>query len=158
MRLRMTHIYLILCIIGCIKTEVYTPPSQCSEQASLVVCQEFNISEIDEVVLRAEKANEVAIKNRDGQFLKICGTPSGGVEGYHSPDPDWKETCAEDWGLDFKSKKYDKTLVISTFNELMYIHHYYYLENIIIIAPENIRIEKLKRILNGDGEADLSKP
>jgi hypothetical protein len=40
----------------------------------------------------------------------------------------------------------------------MYIHHYYYLENIIIIAPENIKIEKFNRILNGDGEADLSKP
>jgi hypothetical protein len=158
MLLRTTLIYLILLIIGCVKTEVYPPASQCPEQASSVVCQEFNISEIDKVVLRAEMANEIAIKYQDGQPLKICGTPAGGVEGYHSPDLDWKETCAEEWGLDFKAKKYDKTLVISTFNELMHIHHYYYLENIIIIAPEKIKIEKLKRILNSDGEADLSKP
>jgi len=158
MRLRTTLIYLILFIIGCIKTEVYPPPSQCPEQASSVVCQEFNISEIDKVVLRAEKANEVAIKNQDGQSLKICGIPSGGAEGYHSPDPDWKETYAEDWGLDFKAKRYDSTLVISTYNEIMYIHHYYYLKNILITAPENIKIKKVKRILNGNGDADLSKP
>jgi hypothetical protein len=158
MQLRVTLIYLILFIIGCIKTEICPPENQCPGQASSIVCQEFDISEIDKVVLRAEKANEVVIKNQDGQSLKICGTPAGGVEGYHSPDPDWKETCAEDWGLDFKAKRYDSTLVISTYNEIMYIHHYYYLKNILITAPENIKIKKVKRILNGNGDADLSKP
>ena len=158
MQLRITLIYVILLIIGCIKTEVYPPENQCPEQASSVVCQEFDISQIDKVVLRAEKANEVVIKNQDGQSLKICGTPAGGVEGYHSLYPDWRETCAEDWGLDFKAKSYDRTLVISSFNEIMHIHHHYYLENIIIITPQTIKIENIKRILNGDGEADLSKP
>ncbi len=46
MRLGTTLIYLILFIIGCIKTEVYPPASQCPEQASSVVCQEFNISDV----------------------------------------------------------------------------------------------------------------
>ena len=157
MLLRATFICLILFILGCVKPAVNPLSKPSPEQSPSAVCQEFNISEINKVVLRADKANEVAIINQDGQTLKICGTPSGGVEGYHSPDPSWKETDPEEWGLDFKAKKYDKTLVISTFNELMYIHHYYYLDNLVIIAPKNIKIEKIKRILKGDGDADLGK-
>jgi len=69
----------------------------------------------------------------------------GGAEGYHSPDPFWRETPAKSWGLDFVAKQYGNILVISTKNEIEYIHHHYALENLSVRVPKGIQVIRAQR-------------
>ncbi len=124
------------------------------------VVAEISAEGIDEVVLRAGLAATATIRKQKGDAKAIIveGKLVGGAKGYHPPDPNWKETPPEKWGLNFVSKRFGKTLVVSTVNEIKYIHHRYVLDGLIITVPENVRVRLLPRELDGVGKPDLSKP
>jgi len=63
-------------------------------------------------------------------LISIRGRPRGGTKGYHPSDPNWKETKPEDWGLKFVSRTFGDVLVVSSLNEIGYIHHQYLIEEI----------------------------
>src|SRR5436190_16280602 len=87
------------------------------------IVREFNAHGISRVILRASAAKTATTTNvvMDAPFVSTTGIPSGGAGGYHSPDPNWRETPASRWGLDFVSRRFGSTLVISTKNEIGYI-------------------------------------
>jgi hypothetical protein len=114
---------------------------------------------ITRVILRAAHADRaVTISDMSTPSVEVAGVPTGGAQGYHSPDPNWRETPAERWGLGFEAARFGSTLVISTKNELAYIHHYYALESLKIRVPVGVEVVRQKRQLTGDGGADMSRP
>jgi hypothetical protein len=78
--------------------------------------------------------------------------------GYHSRDRNWRETPPEEWGLAFVAKPFGELLLISSKNEIDYVHHLYYLDEIIIELPEALRLRLEGKRLNGNGAPDLSEP
>jgi hypothetical protein len=94
----------------------------------------------------------------DGDSIVVSGQPRGGAAGYHPADPTWRETAAQDWGLDFRSKVVGSTLVLSSWNEIRYIHHGYYLDNLAITLPKDVEVVLEARQLSGDGRPDLRDP
>jgi len=127
--------------------------------ASSEVCAEFEVGNAKTVLLRARNAEQAQISTaaRVSKF-RVCGLLSGGVEGYHPADPNWRETPANEWGLAFKAKRYGDTLVVSSSNEIEYIHHLYYLDKLKVTAPKGIAVKLTNRMLSGEGKADLSEP
>jgi hypothetical protein len=79
-------------------------------------------------------------------------------KGYHSPDPNWRETPPSEAGLGFVSRRFGGTLVISTFNEISYVHHHYYLDDLRIHVPAGVQVVKEARKLSGNGAGDLHEP
>lgn len=124
------------------------------------VTREFDAHQISRVILRASAADTAIATTvvRDAPFVVVSGLPSGGAKGYHSPDPNWRETPASRWGLDFVSRRLGSTLVISTKGEMAYIHHRYTLESIEIMLPDPVRLTREVRKLTGDAAPDLSPP
>ena len=124
------------------------------------ILREFDAHRISRVILRASAADTATAASgiRDAPFVPISGIPSGGAGGYHSPDPNWRETPASQWGLDFVSRHFGSTLVISTKNEIGYIHHRYTLQRIHVMLPHPVRLIREVRKLTGDGAPDLSAP
>ena len=124
------------------------------------VVAEFPSDGIEEVLLRAGLASSATVRKASStrKAVVIESIATGGAKGYHPGDPKWKETPANDWGLDFVSQRFGKTLVVSTVNEIQFIHHRYVLDAIVITVPENVKVRLSPRELNGDGKADLSKP
>jgi hypothetical protein len=124
--------------------------------------QTFSTSGIATVVVRAHKIKEAKVKaGRPSTPLVISGTPAGDASGYHPPDPKWKETPAHKQGIKFLAKRYGSVLVISTEKEVWYIHHYYYIKDITITLPPNVKLVRQERVLDGDDgdpKADLSRP
>jgi hypothetical protein len=122
--------------------------------------REFDAHKISRVILRASAAEQATVTSvvMDAPFITVSGTPSGGAKGYHSSDPNWRETPAASWGLDFVSRRFGSTLVISTSNEIRYIHHRYTLEQIRVQLPAPVRLVRETRKLTGDGAPDLSPP
>ncbi len=123
-------------------------------------CKSFYLVGIDRLILRAHMARQATIytSTRGDSVFRLCGIFRGGARGYHSPTLGWKETPASGWGLDFESKKYERTLVISTVREIEYIHHYYYLGDLTASIPSGVTIQLVPRKLNGDSGPDLSAP
>jgi hypothetical protein len=114
---------------------------------------------IKTVIIRAERADKAEIVTERGRrAVTISGAPEGGAKGYHPADPNWKETPASEWGLDFQAKAFGSTLVISSSSEIFYIHHYYYLDRIRITVPEGITVVKENRKLTGERPPDFSPP
>ena len=124
---------------------------------STKVCRDFDAIGVSHVIFRAERALDATIiQSTNPGTVSVCGVTKGGAEGYHSPDSNWRETPPSEWGLDFKSKRLANILVLSTNNEIQHIHHYYYLDNLVVRVPEGIAVQKVRRILTGDGSPDLS--
>jgi len=116
-------------------------------------------SGITTVILRAANAEQAkAVVAKTGAPISVSGVPEGGAKGYHSSDPNWKETPPEEWGLGFKTKIFGDTLVISTWNEMAYIHHHYELRDIEVSTSPGLKIVRQTRTLTGDGAPDLTKP
>ena len=124
------------------------------------VVAEFPSDGIEEVLLRAGLASSATVRNASGtrKAIVIEAITTGGAKGYHPGDPNWKEAPANKWGLNFVSLRFGKTLVVSTVNEMQYIHHRYVLDAIVVTVPENVKVRLVPRELTGDGKADLSKP
>ena len=114
---------------------------------------------IETVVLRAEGAEEAKVRTVPGRaVITVTGRPAGDARGYHPADPDWRETPAAQWGLDFAARSYGPTLVISSASEIRYIHHDYHIEDIEIEVPPGIAVIREKRELTGEPPPDLSEP
>jgi hypothetical protein len=122
------------------------------------VVKTFPAQGVSRVVFRAAMAREARTTPAKGDSIVVSGTPQGGAPGYHPSDPKWRETSASEWGLDFKGKTFRKTLVISTFNEIHYIHHSYYLDDLVISVPSGVEVIREAREPSGDGAADLREP
>jgi hypothetical protein len=119
----------------------------------------FDARGIQTVVLRAEAAQKAEVKTVPaGRLVTVSGIPEGGAPGYHSTDPNWRETPASRWGLDFRAKFFGPTLVVSTEQEMAYIHHYYHLGSLSISVPEGVTVIKENRKLTGEPAPDLSPP
>jgi hypothetical protein len=120
-----------------------------------VVSRSFALDNITVVQLRAERAScaRVVRTTTDG-LVTVSGQASGGAGGYHGA-PDWKETPASEWGLSFEARRHGPTLVVSTQKEISYIHHYYYLDNLVIHVPNRVSVVLVPRYLDGDGASDL---
>ena len=93
-------------------------PAACANS----VTRSFDVRGISTVVLRAANASSTAVE-QGGERIEVSGVPEGGARGYHSPDPGWRETPAGEWGLDFVAARHGNVLVISTKNEIHYLHH-----------------------------------
>jgi hypothetical protein len=128
--------------------------------ASTKIVVTFPSEGIHRVVVRSGTATENTrvLSNYDAKAITVVASPVGGAAGYHSSDPSWKETNPEDWGMTFVSAQFGDTLVISSKNEVLYIHHRYVLAKLEISVPPNILVTLVPRQLNGNGAPDLSKP
>ena len=121
------------------------------------VTRSFDVRGISTVVLRAANASTAEV-DRTGDRVEVSGVPEGGARGYHSPDPKWRETPASEWGLDFVAARHGDVLVISTKNEISYIHHRYVLRSLKMKVPAGVKVIRMARELTGQGEPDLSPP
>ena len=107
-------------------------------------------------MLRAEDADKAMVETgARGSAIEVSGIPTGGAAGYHSPDPKWRETPAAEWGLDFVSVQRGPILVVSTKNEMRYIHHHYAFASVTVRVPPGVEVVKEQRTLTGDGAPDL---
>lgn len=131
-----------------------------STSAAPRVTASFPTAGITTVVLRASAVADasVAVVEPKITSLKVSGIPTGGTKGYHPSDPNWKETSPTEWGLEFVAKRFGATLVISTKNEIQYIHHHYTLEHLHVDVPPGIAVVREPRVLSGDGAPDLKPP
>src|SRR5262249_28446394 len=95
------------------------------------ISRSFPIAGIKKVILRAAAAETSEVTTDPAAAaVDISGLPAGEAQGYHSPEPFWRETPAAKMGRDFVSARYGAVLVISTKNEFHYIHHHYLLESV----------------------------
>ncbi|MDY0037302.1 MAG: hypothetical protein RBS05_15435 [Zoogloea oleivorans] len=115
---------------------------------------------IDRVIFRAANAETatVVFSEDDQSIITVSGKASGGTVGYHPADPNWKETPASQWGMQFVSKRVGSTLIVSTQNEIGYIHHHYTIKNITVRLPKATQIQCFKRQLSGSGEPEFQSP
>jgi hypothetical protein len=119
----------------------------------------FSAEGIKVVVLRAGNADEVKLLRRPNpREITVSGLGAGGAKGFHSSDRNWKETPPKEWGLDFVARQFGDVLVISTFNEIRFMHHAYRLRELELSVPMGVEVKLQKRELSGDGKADLSRP
>jgi hypothetical protein len=121
------------------------------------VTRSFDARGITTVVLRAANA-PAAVVEHSGERVNVSGVPEGGARGYHSPNPGWRETPASEWGLDFVAARHGNVLVISTKNEIRFMHHRYVFEALKIRVPKGVTVIPTARELTGNGAADLSVP
>jgi hypothetical protein len=137
------------------------PPLPISEFSlpSLPIIRSFPALGIKKVILRAAAAqSSEIIADPVIKAVEVSGVPTGGAQGYHSPDPSWRETPAAQWGLDFVSTRYGELMVISTLNEISYLHHFYSLESVALRFPNGIEVVREPRKLTGDGAPNLEEP
>ena len=119
----------------------------------------FDAAGLTRVVLRAAAAEAATVHVVPGTgVLTVSGRATGGAAGYHPADPRWRETPAADWGLDFVAKRFGRTLVISTANEIGYIHHHYTIADVALRLPPSVELVRQVRPPSGSGEADLTPP
>ena len=122
------------------------------------ILRTFDAPGITTVVVRAANASGAVLQQSPDSAVQVAGTARGGARGYHSPDPNWRETPASQWGLDFVAKQYGPVLIVSTKNEIRYIHHSYYLDELQIAVPKGVDVRRVDRELTGKGDPDLSPP
>ena len=118
----------------------------------------FPADGIERVVLRAAGASNAQVVPGRFGIVKVTGSATGGAAGYHSPDPNWKETPASQWGMTFLSKRFGTTLVVSSVNEIGYIHHQYAIRDLEVELPASVQLVREPRQLSGSGTADLHSP
>jgi hypothetical protein len=124
-----------------------------------MVTRVYEAQAVSKVILRAAKADTARIEiDPQSTVVEVSGNPADGAKGYHPADPFWRETPAQDWGLDFVSARHGNVLIISTKNEIHYIHHRYFLRDLRMRVPRGIEVIRQVRELTGDGEPDLSPP
>lgn len=114
---------------------------------------------IELIYLRAESSEQATVRTVPGRrIITVSGVPEGNARGYHPVDPNWKETPASEWGLDFVAQRYGSALVISSRNEIRYIHHDYHVADMVIEVPSGVQVIRESRQPTGEGNPDLSKP
>jgi hypothetical protein len=127
--------------------------------AQPIIREVFDAQGVSTLVLRAAGATKAKVTTTDSRTqVAISAAPNGGAKGYHPVDPSWKETPASEWGLGFASQRFGTTLLISSKNEIQYIHHRYVLENIEIEIPTGVTVIREERALSGNGNPNLTPP
>jgi hypothetical protein len=150
----MRRLKMLICtaVVACVPVAYAAEP---------LVVAEFPSAGVERVVLRAGGAEQatVIVAGATGSVpIRVSGIASGGSKGYHSPDPAWKETPAAEWGMEFVAKRFGSTLVVSSKNEIRYIHHHYAIEGLRLELPTGIALIRERRNLDGDGLPDLVAP
>jgi hypothetical protein len=137
----------------------YAPCHGSEANTSTPVTNVFPSDGIRKLVVRAEQGLSATVSIvADGSSIRVSGVPTGGARGYHPADPNWQETPAAGWGLQFVGQRYGDILVVSTKNEIRYIHHYYFLADVRIQVPPGIQVVREQRRLTGSGLPDLGAP
>jgi hypothetical protein len=132
---------------------------QVGENAGPPISRSFSAVGVKKVIFRAASAATADVStDATAEVVEISGTPVGGASGYHSENPSWRETSPAEWGLDWESVRYGEVLVISSKNEIGYIHHHYRLTSVAILVPSGVEVVRQKRELTGDGSSDLREP
>ena len=123
------------------------------------VGRSFAAGGVRTVVLRALGAEGAEVVTVPGsRVVTVSGVPAGGAKGYHPADPNWRETPAPAWGLDFRATAFGPALVVSSKNEILYIHHDYHLDRLRVVVPPGVDVVKENREPSGDGTPDLAEP
>ncbi len=131
------------------------PPTDAATPDGMVR-RTFPAAGVTRLVLRAGGADGATVKTgAPGSAVEVSGIPAGGAKGYHSPDPNWRETPAAEWGLDFVSSRRGPLLIVSTKNEMRHIHHQYVFERVTVRVPPGVEVVRQARTLTGDGAPDL---
>lgn len=119
------------------------------------VSRAFAPGDAAEVHIRAELADCIRVERVAADSpITVAGRASGGAGGYHGAGG---TTSARYWGLSFEARRLGNKLIISTFNEIDYIHHHYYLDALVLKVPKGISVVLTPRKLDGDGAADLDE-
>ena len=85
---------LVVALLGCGSGHAQTKAGR--------VVRSFPMTRVATVILRAAAADTASVIIEPAlKDLEVSGLPLGGAKGYHSPDPNWRETPASEWGLDF---------------------------------------------------------
>ncbi len=129
------------------------PPPACWRRASQPgvgegrLSRSYDSSGITRVILRAAAADTAKAEPipRGWPDHRFTGRATGGAEGYHPADPKWRETPAAEWGLDFVASRFGATLVISSKNEIGYIHHHYVIADIVLQLPPSVELVRQAR-------------
>jgi hypothetical protein len=68
----------------------------CSRADDSRIVQSFSLHGVERVVLRSAQAKQAVVTTVEAvePIITVSGNVAGGAAGYHSPDPDWKETPA----------------------------------------------------------------
>lgn len=129
------------------------------EPASNLTTKSFPTDGITKVVFRAAQIRSATLTtDAEQSAIQISGIPTGGAGGYHPSDPNWQETPAQSWGLDFVAQRHGAVLVISTKNEIGYMHHLYVLDDLHIRVPARVEVFRQERKLSGNGAPELGAP
>lgn len=129
----------------------------CVTHSAKRISRSFPAEGITKVVVRAAEVESATFTNDLPSVVEISGLPSGTARGYHASNPNWRETPAERWGFDFVAKRRGSVLVISSKNEIGYIHHHYVLAELRVRVPPGVEVIRQARRLSGSGEPDLSE-
>lgn len=131
----------------------------CGSEATKPVSQSFSASGVTKVILRADGADSAVVTlDAPAETVELSGIPTGGAQGYHSPEPGWRETPPERWPFGFAAQRHGAVLVVSTKGEIHHIHHHYVLSDLRMRVPAGVAIVRQSRVLSGSGEPDLSEP
>ena len=150
----MTRIAMLLVLVALLGSE----PGHAQTKAGRVV-RSFPLTRVTAVILRASAADTASIVVETARNdVEVSGLPLGGAKGYHSPDPNWRETPASEWGLDFVTARFGEVLVISTKNEMRQMHHHYALSSLTLRVPTRVKVVRETRQLTGDARPDLKDP
>jgi hypothetical protein len=123
------------------------------------ISRSFPADGIKKIILRSSDAETCEVTtDPTAKAIEISGLPEGGAKGYHTADPNWRETPAAEWGLDFVSARHGNLLVVSTKNEILYIHHCYFLKSVVLRIPPDVEVVRVQRNLTGDGQPNLEVP
>ena len=60
--------------------------------------------------------------------------------------------------MEFVTRQFGSSLVISAKGEISYIHHHYYLSNIRITTPSDVTVIREKLKIDGSGRPNLNRP
>jgi hypothetical protein len=127
-----------------------------AQPSAKAVRRSFPAAGITKVVLRAAAADTALVTRVAGlTTIDMAGTPTGGAPGYHPSDPKWRETPAAEWGLDFVSERHGGVLIVSTRNEVRYLHHHYAFEALTVRVPIGVGVVTERRELTDKGAPDL---
>lgn len=147
------HVYFHVILLG-----VLSFASGCYKHSTKRIRCSFSADGIAKIVIRAAEIESAVIANDSKSIVEISGLPVGGTRGYHPSDPNWRETPPERWGFGFAAKQYGNILVISSKNEISYIHHHYVLTELRVRVPPGIEVIRQQKQLNDSGYPDLREP
>jgi len=157
MRQLLVAVLLPIAVPGCASRPSVDDGSPAVSAAPVI--RSFPANGVKRLILRASAATQAEINYIPGAAeIEVSGRPSGGAKGYHPSDPNWRETPAAEWGLDFEGKQYGDVLVVSTKYEIHYIHHHYVFTELQIRVPAGVEVMREARHLSGEGAAELDPP